>query len=89
MAVAPELDVAVEQALTAGASDLWIDLSATRFMDSSGVRVLVEAQHRAYRFNRQLAVICPHGRVRRVLELTGVLTHIAVYEDRDAAHRAS
>ena len=89
IATAPALAAAIDQALSTGASELWVDLSRTEFMDSSGVHALFQGEHRALELNRTLAIICPNGRVRRVLEITGLLGHFNVYENREAAHRAA
>src|SRR3954466_15397167 len=83
---APALAAAVERELAAGATELWVDLTATTFMDSSGVHVLFGGHHRAVGLTRRLAVICPAGNVRRVLELVGVVDHVPVFADRAAAH---
>ncbi len=89
IATAPILGAAVDRALTAGAAELWIDLAATRFLDSAGVNVLVQAKRRAHALNRRFVVICPRGRIRRVLEISGMLAHLTVFEDRETAHRAA
>jgi anti-sigma B factor antagonist len=89
MGTAPELSGAVEDALAAGALELWIDLSETAFMDSSGLHVLLEARRTTDRLNRRLAIICPGGPVRRVIELAGMLDHLPVFDNRPAAHRAA
>ena len=86
---APALGSAIDRALDAGASELWIDLSATDFLDSAAIHTLFRGEHRALELNRTLAIICPSGNVRRVLEISGMLAHFQVYEDREAAHRAA
>jgi anti-anti-sigma factor len=57
---------AVDAALASDAAELWIDLSRTDFMDSSGVHLLLDTRRRAADLGRRLAVICPDGSVRRV-----------------------
>jgi anti-sigma B factor antagonist len=89
IATAPILAAAADRALAAGAAELWIDLGATRFLDASGIHVLAEAKTEARELNRQLVVICPRGRVRRVLEICGMLADLNVFEDRATAQRAA
>ena len=55
------LSASVEAALAGGAAELWIDLTHTRFMDSSGLHVLLDTRSRVRDLNRQLAIICPPG----------------------------
>jgi anti-sigma B factor antagonist len=89
IATAPALTTAIDQALDTGASELWIDLSDTEFMDSAGIHALFEGERLARRLNRSFVIICPHGPVRRVLEITGLVAHFDVYDSREAAHRAA
>jgi anti-sigma B factor antagonist len=81
------LSAAIEAALAGGAAELWIDLTRTRFMDSSGLHVLLDTCSRVRDLNRRLAVICPPGTVRRLFDIAGVTEHLPLYDDRAAAHR--
>jgi anti-sigma B factor antagonist len=88
LASVPVLGSAIDAALADGAAELWIDLTDTRFMDSSGVHLLVATRSRVRDLNRRLAIVCPRGSVRHLLEVAGVIEHLPVYEDRAAAHHA-
>jgi len=46
-----------------------VDLCDTEFMDSTGLHVLLDGQRDLIREKRRLAIICPDGNVRRILEL--------------------
>jgi anti-anti-sigma factor len=81
------LSTAIEAALADGAHELWIDLTQTDFMDSTGLHLLLGTRERMRELNRRLAVVCPAGAVRRVFDLAGVDGRLALYADRDAAHR--
>jgi anti-sigma B factor antagonist len=87
LATAPELGSAVDTALASGAQELWLDLSATAFMDSSGLYVLLDAHRRMRGLRQRLAIVCPGGAVRRLFEIAGVADALPLYEDRAAAHR--
>ena len=86
---APLLSEAIDEALSGGAVELWIDLTRLDFMDSSGLHVVHDTRHRADTLNRRLVVICPAGPVRRLLDIAGLDQHVAVYPDRAAAHRGA
>jgi anti-anti-sigma factor len=87
---APALAAAIDEALAAGAAELWVDLTATQFMDSSGLHALVTAHRRIQELNRRLAVICRPGQpVRRLFEIVGAADVLPLYDDRAAAHRAA
>jgi len=89
ISTAPALSAEIEAALASGALELWIDLTRTTFMDSSGLHALLTANRRLYELNRRLAVISPAGCVRRLFDLAGVSGRLPLYDDRAAAHRAS
>lgn len=72
LATMPALTEALAQAHRDGAAGIVVDLAAVDFMDSSGVRVLVEAAHRAEQAGVPLSVRGARGWVARVLEITGV-----------------
>ena len=76
-------------AVGSGALDLWIDLSATTFIDSSGLHLLLDANRRAHELRRRLAIVCPPGTVRRVFDIAGVADALPLYDDLASAHRDS
>ncbi|HEX8101247.1 MAG TPA: STAS domain-containing protein [Solirubrobacteraceae bacterium] len=55
-----------------GASTVVLDLRGLRFMDSSGLRVVLEAHRRAAAEAGRLLIAPGDGAVRRVLDLSGV-----------------
>jgi anti-anti-sigma factor len=77
----PALRLAVAAALASGAPEVRIDLSATTFMDTAGLHLLLEAAQQARDQRRRLAIVCPRGDVRRVLELTGVEELLPLSDD--------
>jgi anti-sigma B factor antagonist len=87
ISTADELRAAIE---TAGAEafEIWVDLSATTFMDSSGLHVLANCHTRLANENRRLALICPASPVLRVLTLTGFDRLLEIYPSRNAANYA-
>ncbi|GHJ47047.1 hypothetical protein Cs7R123_43890 [Catellatospora sp. TT07R-123] len=71
MSVSDELAVALTAA-TASSPRTEVDLGALRFVDSSGLHVLVMAYHAAQSRRAVLYVTNAVGMVATVLELTGV-----------------
>ncbi len=75
-----ELDVATADAVQAklerveatDASSIVLDLSDLTFMDSTGVRLLVNAEVRSRADSNRLTLLRGRAAVQRVLELTGV-----------------
>jgi anti-anti-sigma factor len=76
-------------ALSAGAHELWIDLTAVGFIDVAGVRALLELDELATEARRRFAVISPEGPVRRAFDLTGASARLRMFRSRFDAHRLS
>jgi len=75
----------IPAALDAAASGFLLDLSDCDFIDSSGVRTLLETNARAREAGLRFAIASSNGPVRRVLELTGLFDALPVFDDRSAA----
>jgi anti-sigma B factor antagonist len=88
LATAPALTAALEEGIRRSSGAFVVDLAAVDFLDSSGVACLVRARALLGRDDRALALICPPGSVRRVLELTGIDELVPVYGSRDELTRA-
>jgi anti-anti-sigma factor len=75
VAVVGEVDIATAPRLAATLGDhrdaevLVADLTATTFIDSTGVRVLIEVDRRCTASGRRFVVLVDNGPVLRVLEL--------------------
>ena len=70
-------DVAAAIATSAGGR-LVIDLSGVEFVDSSGLRVLIDAHQRLQEAGGSLTIDSPSPAVRRLLEISGVDDYLAV-----------
>jgi anti-sigma B factor antagonist len=57
-----------------------INLSEIRYMDSSGIAVMIEALKNSQKQNRQFAMFGMNARVREVFKLTRVLPLFQVFE---------
>jgi anti-sigma B factor antagonist len=64
--------------LPGSSGDVVIDLSGVVFVDSSGLRVLVEAHQRAESDARRLVLSGSTRRVLRLLEITGLMDYLNV-----------
>ena len=87
VAIDGEIDLAVHERLrdvlttaldARPAVELVVDLTATTFLDASGIGILLQAQHEARRTGRRLRITNPqHPAVRQVLQITGTLQQLA------------
>ena len=82
MASAPALRQLVVQLLSAGDRHIAVDLTAVDFLDSIGIGMLVAALKRVRTHDGELVVVCPEPRLRRVFELTEL---VSVFALRDSA----
>ncbi|HEY5835176.1 STAS domain-containing protein [Streptomyces sp.] len=57
-----------------------VDLSRLEFCDATGLSVLVAGQHRVWQHDGRLRLVCPEGRIRRLLRLTRLIDVFPVYE---------
>ena len=53
------------------------DLDAVEFIDSSGMRALINAYHAAEGLDRTFVVVRPRGNVRKVIDVAGLLSILA------------
>jgi anti-anti-sigma factor len=74
---APELDAAID-----GHRDgrpVVVDLSETEFVSSAGLHALMRDRRES------LAIVCPPGNVRRVLDIVQADLHLPLFSDLDTA----
>jgi anti-sigma B factor antagonist len=84
LATAPELAGALAEAQGCGVNGIVVDLTGVDFLDSAGVRVLVEAAREAAAADVALSVRGATGWVARVLEITGVEEYLHVVPHQPA-----
>lgn len=65
-------------------SPLVIDLTDVTLLDSSGLGALVSLLNRVRAGAGQLGLICPHRRLRRVFEITGLRRAFVFGDDLEA-----
>jgi len=74
---APELAARYAE-LPGGDGDFSIDMSRVGFMDSSGLRVVIELHQRAEEAQRRLVLRSPSQPVSRLIEVSGLTGHLHV-----------
>jgi anti-anti-sigma factor len=88
VAVSGELDLATVPRLSAAVAEhgdakvLVLDMTATTFIDSTGVRALLQADRRSA--GSRLVVVAGDGPVRRVLELCELDGRLPIVSDHPA-----
>jgi anti-anti-sigma factor len=79
MLSSPAVHAAVVDALRRHQPDrIEIDLHDVSFLDSAGIRTLLMCDDDARRMDCPLALVDPHPRVTRVLQIAGLLDHFGL-----------
>ncbi|MBB6099649.1 anti-anti-sigma factor [Deinobacterium chartae] len=77
---APDLRIALDEALEAGARQLDLEMSGVTLLDSSGLATLVDGARSARAQGGDLRIISPSYSVARLLELTELDEHLEVVQ---------
>jgi anti-sigma B factor antagonist len=82
MATAPSVEERLEQ-LNGGdpPGRLVLDLRGLRFIDSTGLSLLMNADNRARKAGRRVTIVSGTGAPRRLLETTGLADRLNVVEE--------
>jgi anti-sigma B factor antagonist len=88
IATAGALTDAIDAAVRLSSGPFLLDLTDVTFFDSSGLQALLRARSRLAGSERRLALVCPPGAVRRVLEQVRLDELFALYDTPAAAAAA-
>ncbi|MFL5883501.1 MAG: STAS domain-containing protein [Thermoleophilaceae bacterium] len=64
---------------------LILDLRSLKFLDSTGLRLILAAHARAMKRGSRLTIVQGSDAVRRIFRLTGVIERLNVFDDLTAA----
>lgn len=79
IATGPQLEMGVDQAFERG-GPVAVDVRGVSFMDSSGLRAILNARERLVASGRGFAVVSDGGPVRRLFDITGVEGSLTIVE---------
>jgi anti-sigma B factor antagonist len=82
---APSMQERIDAVLERGKTRVIVDLSAVRYIDSTGLTVLLGALKRLRRDGGALALVVTDYDIERMLESTGLDGMFAVHRSRDEA----
>lgn len=82
---APELKRAIGAAIDKGAVKLVVDLTETRFLDSTALGVLIGAVKRLRPLDGQLAIVNTEVSTTKTFEITGLDQIFTIVDSRPAA----
>jgi anti-sigma B factor antagonist len=67
-----------EALATLPAGDVLLDVAGVTFMDSSGLRILVDASARAAAGGGRIVLVSPTNAVVRIVEISGLQDHLTL-----------
>jgi anti-sigma B factor antagonist len=85
LATVAQLEEALVPSLTAGNTDIAVDLTRVTFMDSTGLRALLAANQSLTPSGHRLVLIVSGGPVDRLLDISGVAQTLETYQSLEAA----
>jgi anti-sigma B factor antagonist len=85
VATCPQLREVLDELVDLGIYHLVVDLEKVRFLDSSGIGLLMGVYRRIREHGGSLRLTGPSPQVRRVLELTRVTTLLPIFATVDEA----
>ena len=88
IATSPQLKLALDTAIRESVGAFVLDLCDVEFLDSSGLNLVLRARAMLARDERALAIVCPAGPARRVMEIAGVDDLFFLYNTHEAAAAA-
>ena len=89
LATAPRVRAALESELLERAEAVVVDLKEVTFMDSSGLAALLNFERDMGMRSRRLAIACPEGAARLLLDVTGVAERLDLHPSRADAEAAA
>ena len=88
LATVPRVRAALAEEPVAGARGVVVDLSGVTFMDSTGISALLDLERDVGGRGGRLAIACPEGPARLLLDVTGVTGRLGVQPTREQAEAA-
>jgi anti-anti-sigma factor len=89
VAAAPQLSAILTMGAASSQNVVVLDMGGATFIDSTALGVVIRSADQLQNAGKRLFVVAPDGPVSRLLELTNLKQHFAVYADRDAAIAAA
>ena len=82
---APALKEALRDAIAAGAKRIVIDMTATRFIDSTTLGVILGASKRLRPQGGEVVLVIDHPSIRKIFEITLLDRAFQIFETREQA----
>lgn len=78
---ADQVKSSIESAIDSGAQKIAVDLRSVGFMDSTGLRVLIESHEKLAGEEGELAIVATKGPIERLFEITALHRYLSIMSD--------
>lgn len=75
----------MDELLSQAGVNVLVNFSGINYLDSTGIGEMVGYMNRFVENNRQLKLLRPHARIRKLLQITKLDSIFEIYEDEQAA----
>ena len=84
----PKVKDALGDLIDKGHYNLLINLEKVRYIDSTGLGVLIGGLKRVREHGGSVRLVCTNPQIRKIFDITGLVKIFGIYDDEEAAMRA-
>lgn len=84
----PKVKDAVGSLIDSGVYHIVIDLAHVRYIDSTGLGVLIGGLKRVREHGGSVNLVCDNPQIRKIFDITGLVKIFGIFDNEDAAVRA-
>lgn len=84
----PKVKDAIGDLIDKGNYNLVINLEKVRYIDSTGLGVLIGGLKRVREHGGSVNLVCTNPQIRKIFDITGLVKIFGIYDDEDAATKA-
>ena len=84
----PKVKDAIGELIDRGVYNLVINLEKVRYIDSTGLGVLIGGLKRVREHGGSVNLVCTNPQIKKIFDITGLVKIFGIFEDEDAAMKA-
>ncbi|MDQ2663071.1 MAG: STAS domain-containing protein [Candidatus Eremiobacteraeota bacterium] len=84
----PKVKDAIGELIDKGHYNLVINLEKVRYIDSTGLGVLIGGLKRVRERGGTVNLVCTNPQIKKIFDITGLVKIFGIYDDEDAAMKA-
>lgn len=84
----PKVKDAITELIDQGHYNLVINLEKVRYIDSTGLGVLIGGLKRVREHGGSVSLVCTNPQIKKIFDITGLVKIFGIFDDEDAAMKA-